>query len=193
MNQELAEELHRRAEKDKAARYLALESRDDTEMCRIDAENTAWLERVVAEHGWPGTSIVGERGAEAAWLLAQHADLSPAFQRRALELMKIAVATGEASARRLAYLTDRVLVAADEPQMYGTQYTNEPDGSNLRPQPVADPERLDERRAAMGLEPAAEYDRRMRSQHLHLPESSGSPGELPEEGAEPLSRRDSRR
>ncbi|MDQ1024819.1 hypothetical protein QF035_002401 [Streptomyces umbrinus] len=163
MNQELAEELHRRAEKDEAARYHVLETRHDTEMCRIDAENTAWLERVIVEHGWPGISIVGELGAEEAWLLAQHADLSPAFQRRALELMKTAVVAGEASARRLAYLTDRVLVAAGEPQMYGTQYTNDPDDSNLRRQPVADPERLDERRAAVGLEPAAEYDRRMRS------------------------------
>jgi hypothetical protein len=46
--------------------------------------------------------------------------------------------------------------------MYGTQYTDDGDGSNLRLQPVADPDRLDERRAAMGLEPAAAYDLRMR-------------------------------
>ena len=123
---------------------------------------------------------VHSRGPTSAWLLAQHADLSPACQRRALELVKTAVAAGEASARHLAYLTDRVLVAVGEPQMYGTQYISDPDGSNLRPQPVADPERLDERRAAMGLEPAAEYDRHMRIQHLHLPESSGG---LPEEEA----------
>ncbi|WP_430626884.1 hypothetical protein [Streptomyces durmitorensis] len=54
--------------------------------------------------------------------------------------MKTAVAAGEASARHLACLTDRVLVAAGEPQLYGTQYTHEPDGSDPRPQPVADPE-----------------------------------------------------
>ncbi|MCT9075296.1 DUF6624 domain-containing protein [Streptomyces fulvoviolaceus] len=62
----------------------------------------------------------------------------------------------------LAYLTDRVLVAANEPELYGTQYTHDPDGLNLRPQAVADSDRLGERRAAMGLEPAAEYDQRMR-------------------------------
>ncbi|MGW2325285.1 DUF6624 domain-containing protein [Streptomyces sp. NPDC001700] len=163
MNLDLAEELHRRVEKDQAARHRVAQTLDWAEVGRVDADNTAWLERVIAEHGWPGTGLVGEQGATDAWLLAQHADRAPAFQRQALELVKTAVAAGEASARHLAYLTDRVLVAAGEPQLYGTQYIQDPDGSNLRPQPVADPERLDERRAAMGLESASAYDRRMRS------------------------------
>ncbi|MFD4482391.1 DUF6624 domain-containing protein [Streptomyces sp. NPDC058257] len=163
MNPDLAEELHHRAERDQAARRRFVKSRDGAEMGRIDADNTAWLERVIAEYGWPGFALVGERGADEAWLLVQHADRAPAFQRQALELVKAAVAAGQAPARHLAYLTDRVLVAAGDPQVYGTQYVRDPDGSNLRPQPVVDPERLDERRAAMGLESAAEYDRRMRS------------------------------
>ncbi|MFF4306909.1 DUF6624 domain-containing protein [Streptomyces sp. NPDC001601] len=162
MNDELAGELHRRAERDQAARRLAVKTRDGRDMRRIDADNTAWLEQVISQRGWPGIALVGERGADAAWLLAQHADLDPAFQRRALELLKAAVEAGDALPRHLAYLTDRVLVTAGEPQVYGTQYTDDGDGSNLRLQPVADPDRLDERRAAVGLEPAAEYDRRMR-------------------------------
>ncbi|WP_411978389.1 DUF6624 domain-containing protein [Streptomyces scopuliridis] len=81
-------------------------------MFRIDAGNTSWLKQVIAEHGWPGVALVGERGAEEAWLLAQHADLAPAFQRQALELLKAAVTAGDASPRHLAYLTDRVLAAA---------------------------------------------------------------------------------
>ncbi|MFK0120109.1 DUF6624 domain-containing protein [Streptomyces sp. NPDC090994] len=161
MDHDLAAEFHRRAEDDQAARRLAAETHDGREMRRIDLDNTAWLQQVIVERGWPGVALVGEQGADAAWLLAQHADLAPAFQRQALDLLKAAVAAGDAPPRHLAYLTDRVLVAAGEPQLYGTQYTHEPDGSNLRPQPIADPDRLDERRAAMGLEPAAEYDRRM--------------------------------
>lgn len=105
---------------------------------------------------------MGERGADESWLLAQHADLDPAFQRRALDLLKAAVEAEDALPRHLAYLTDRVLVAAGEPKVYGTRYTDDGDATNLRLQPVADPDRLDERRAATGLEPAAEYDRRMR-------------------------------
>jgi hypothetical protein len=162
MDHDLAAELHRRAEKDQAARRLAMETGDGREMCEIDKDNTAWLSHTIDEHGWPGIALVGEQGAGEAWLLAQHADLAPAFQRRALALITAAVAVGDALQRHLAYLTDRVLVAAGEPQLYGTQYTNDADGSNLRQQPVADPDRLDERRAAMGLESAADYDRRMR-------------------------------
>lgn len=161
MNHTLAAELHRRAEEDQAARRLPAGTHDGREMRRIDVGNTAWLQQVIAEHGWPGVALAGERGADEAWLLAQHADLAPAFQRQALELLEAAVAAGDAPPRHLAYLTDRVLVAAGELQVYGTQYIHDPDGSNLRPQPVADPDRLDERRAAMGLEPAAAYDRRM--------------------------------
>ncbi|MFD8423528.1 DUF6624 domain-containing protein [Streptomyces sp. NPDC059466] len=162
MNDELAAELHLRAERDQAARHLAVKTRDAREMRLIDADNTAWLKEVIFELGWPGIALVGERGADAAWLIAQHADLDPAFQRRALELLKAAVEAEDASPRHLAYLTDRVLVAAGGPQVYGTQYTDDGDGLNLRLQPVADPGGLDERRAALGLEPAAEYDQRMR-------------------------------
>nr|WP_010048272.1 MULTISPECIES: hypothetical protein [Streptomyces] len=50
--------------------------------------------------------------------------------------------------------------------MYGTQYTNARDG-DLRPYPVTDPEQLDARRAAVGLESAAAYDRRMRGRDPH--------------------------
>lgn len=47
------------------------------------------------------------------------------------------------------------------PQLYGTQYAGT--GKALRVQPVHDLERLDERRAAMGLESAAAYDQRMQT------------------------------
>ncbi|MFD7663511.1 DUF6624 domain-containing protein [Streptomyces sp. NPDC059788] len=162
VNDALVAELHRRAEEDQAARRLIAETGQSPDLLRIDASNTAWLQQVVAEYGWPGFVLVGERGADEAWLLAQHADRDPGFQRRALDLLKAAVSAGEALPRHVAYLTDRVLVAAGEPQLYGTQYLPGPDNA-LCPHPVADPDQLDARRAAMGLEPAAEYDRRMRS------------------------------
>lgn len=57
-------------------------------------------------------------------------------------------------------LTDRVLVASGRSQLHGTQHTGS--GKGPRPRPVHDPEHLDERRAVMGLEPAAEYDERVR-------------------------------
>ncbi|HWU10696.1 MAG TPA: DUF6624 domain-containing protein [Streptomyces sp.] len=161
MDHDLAADLHCRAEQDQVARRRMLETGDGRDLVRVDADNTAWLRQAIATHGWLGISLVGEQGADEAWLLAQHADRDLDLQRQVLGLLQEAVADGEALPRHLAYLTDRVLVAAGEPQVYGTQYTKAP-GGKLQPCAVADPEQLDARRAAVGLESAAEYDRRMR-------------------------------
>src|SRR6266545_453181 len=94
--------------------------------------------------GWPARTLVGEDGAQAAWLLAQHADQDPALQRAFLDALRSAVAEGEASPAHLAYLEDRVRVHAGQPQLYGTQFTVT-DGE-FGPYPIEDPQRLDERR-----------------------------------------------
>jgi hypothetical protein len=151
MDEALRTELLRRVETDQIARKAL----DLDGMREADGENLPWLKEVVAEHGWPGASLVGADGAHAAWLLAQHADADPAFQRRCLDLMTAAVEAGEATVRELAYLTDRVLLAEKQPQVYGTQVTRR-DGQVV-PLDLHDPDGLDARRAAVGLEPFAEY------------------------------------
>ncbi|MGW3328549.1 DUF6624 domain-containing protein [Streptomyces virginiae] len=157
----IAAELRRRAESDQQARQHLLRTGEAGDLLEVDAENTAWLAAVVAEHGWPGYMLVGDQGADDAWLLVQHADRDPAFQSEALKLLKAAVDAGDAPPGHLAYLTDRVLVNSGQPQLYGTQYAGT--GKALRLQPVHDLVRLDERRAAMGLETAATYDQRMQT------------------------------
>src|SRR5262249_41729217 len=98
-------------------------------------------------------------GAHAAWLLAQHADREsqPAF----LDLLRAAVAAGEASVTDLAYLDDRVRMRAGQPQLYGTQFIHDEQG--LRPWAIEDLENVDQRRASVGLGPFADYEARMRS------------------------------
>lgn len=95
------------------------------------------------------------RSRAAAWIIAQHADEHREFQEHALTVLRDAVQTGEAEQWQLACLTDRCLVRRGEPQLYGTQYL---DG---QPRPIADPDQLDERRAAAGLGPHVEYDAQM--------------------------------
>jgi hypothetical protein len=65
----------------------------------------------------------------------------------------------DAAPRDLAYLTDRVLMHRGEPQVYGTQYQVIHGEVSLWS--VRDPDRLDQRRAALGLPPEAENRARL--------------------------------
>lgn len=132
-------------------------------MQAIDRENTEWLKSVVREHGWPGRSLVGRDGSDAAWLLVQHADHDAPFQRECLDLLTEAVAKGEGDQRNLAYLTDRVMLKERGVQRYGTQFRYGPEGPE--PQPLEDPERVDELRATIGLDPLSEYRKRFEEHH----------------------------
>jgi hypothetical protein len=151
MDDALRMELLRRVEKDQVAR----KAMGHEGMREADGENLPWLRAVIAEHGWPGTSLVGRDGADAAWLLAQHADADPAFQRQCLGLLTAAVEAGEANRQHLAYLTDRVLLHEGKQQEYGTQVTAR--GGRWAPRNLRDPDGVDARRAAAGLSPIAEY------------------------------------
>jgi hypothetical protein len=157
MKPDLRAELLRRTERDQAARGMP--EPDWETIPPIDAGNLAWLKEVVAEVGWRGRSVAGEDGAHAAWLLAQHADHDPAFQRRCLDLITEAAACGKASLAELAYLTDRVLLAEGQAQEYGTQIIGREEG--WVPQRLRDPGNVDERRAAMSLGPLDEYIARL--------------------------------
>jgi hypothetical protein len=121
-----------------------------------DLARTTRLEEILAEHGWPTYDLVGEDGEDAAWAIAQHSDQDPEFQREALGLLREAVAAGQASPGNLAYLTDRVAVAAGEPQPYGTQVGCGPDGPEPAT-PLVDEAGIDDLRAEVGLDPWADY------------------------------------
>lgn len=119
-----------------------------------DEENTKWLKEIINKQGWPTYTLVGKDGAQSAWLLVQHADADPKFQRQCLDLMT-KLPKNEVSLSNLAYLTDRVLLAEGKKQLYGTQFTTI-DGK-MQPRPLEDEANVDKRRADMGLNSLAEY------------------------------------
>lgn len=121
-----------------------------------DAARTERLREMLAEHGWPSFDLVGEDGEDAAWAIAQHSDLDPDFQRCALEHLRVAVDTGQGSPGNLAYLDDRINVAAGEQQRYGTQVGCTDDGPQPST-PLQDAAAIDEIRASVGLAPFEEY------------------------------------
>ena len=89
-------------------------------------------------------------------------------------MIKTAVAQGEASGKDLAYLTDRVLLAEGKKQIYGTQFM-QVDGKS-EPRPMEDPEHVDDRRKEVGLEPIAEYAKRLREVYKQEPAKKPSRG-----------------
>lgn len=175
----LAAELLQRRERDQAMRTRDIDGLPAAERhqafdewSRVDGENTARMIEVVRTFGWPTYAMVGKAASDAAFLLVQHADHEPAFQAECLPLLQAAAARGEAAKQSLAYLTDRVRVKQRRPQLYATQYlsANRADGSadvdaSGRVRYVApvveDTDRLDARRAAMGLGAWAGYEGRM--------------------------------
>jgi hypothetical protein len=130
----------------------------ETDVIKADTQNTAWLKQLVDRQGWPTVTQVGTDGAHAAWLLVQHADADVKFQRRCLDLMT-ALPKDEVPPSKVAYLTDRVLLAEGKKQIYGTQFSVI-DG-RYQPRPLEDEANVDRRRAAVGLETLAENLKRM--------------------------------
>lgn len=120
----------------------------------VTTRNADRLAAILDRYGWPGRTLVGAEAARRAWLVAVHADRQLDVQRRALRLMASAVTAGEAEPAQLATLRDRVLVNEGHRQVYGTQIADVVDGEPV-PWPTEDPQRLDARRAEVGLEPVA--------------------------------------
>lgn len=117
--------------------------------------------------GWPDAARVGEEGAEAAWLIVQHAIGMPLLQRRVLAQLEHAVRAGSVPAWQWAMLFDRVAVLEGRAQRFGTQL--EPDAEGwARPCRLEDPAGVDARRARVGLEPLAQ--RLAREGRLPLPD-----------------------
>ncbi|MGW1055454.1 DUF6624 domain-containing protein [Streptomyces sp. NPDC002521] len=155
----LRQELLYRQKADQEARAIPLthmNEEDGAKLLSVDDDNTAWLDGVLSERGWPGWSTVGRDGAAAAWLLAQHADRHPQVQARCVDLLAAAVLHGDAEPSHLAYLEDRLAVARQQPQWFGTQFRAGVDGG-WEPFPLQDADGVDVRRALIGLEPLAEY------------------------------------
>ena len=163
INQKLRSKLLAMAAKDQAMRKHAINNSADWDPA-IDKANTAELKKIIAQFGWPDTCLVGKRGATAAWLIVQHADLDPVFQRRCLGLLQLAAKHNRASVELIAYLTDRVLLNEGKKQLYGTQFRRLKNGRMI-PRPIKDRQALAARRRAMGLQPFADYERLMKAKH----------------------------
>ena len=150
-----------RGRQDQAVRevFLAGHHQDTTDlrqMADVDADNTSFLKKIIAERGWPGRSLVGRDAADAAFLILQHSP-DTAFQAKTLPIIEKAYAEGEAEGQQVALLTDRVAVQRGQPQTYGTQASVV--NGRFKLNPIADSANVDARRAKLRMPPVAAYMR----------------------------------
>jgi hypothetical protein len=118
----------------------------------LHAKNALRLREILSTHGWPHQDLVGTDGADAAWLIVQHAIGEPDLQRQALLLLQEHAALERIPAWHCAYLEDRIAMYEDRPQRYGTQWLDDPIDGRIRPWSLAEPDRVNELRASVGLD-----------------------------------------
>ena len=123
----------------------------DSKQSRLDPQLIRQVDSLIAIHGYPGKSKVGEYYKSTAFLVIQH---NP--DEKYLPLLTAAADKGELNWSSVALLVDRVKTGKGELQVYGSQSQIWADG---RKQlfPIEDEPNVNVRRAKIGLEPLEEY------------------------------------
>ncbi len=135
----------------------------------VHKNNAKRLLEIIEEKGWPGKSLVGEDGTNAAWLIVQHAISQPDFLRKMVKILEVEVQKGELDGDKYAMLVDRIRFFEGKPQIYGTQFDWD-DNGELSPSPIEDPDHVEERRKQMGLPSLEEVIKRHRENVVNMKE-----------------------
>lgn len=117
--------------------------------------NQIIVNKILDERGWLGEEIIGHYGNMALFLVIQHSNLET--QEKYLSMIREAVKKGNADPANLALLEDRVALRQRKKQIYGTQLAYDETTGESYVQPLEDPDNVDNRRAAIGLEKLQDY------------------------------------
>jgi hypothetical protein len=123
------------------------------EITPIDEANQTALLAMLPPEGWFTISRYGKAGSTAAFLIIQHSNVD--LWRRFMPVLKDLAAKGEVRGGDYALMYDRLALHDHQPQLYGSQMTCK--AGRYAPDNLADPEHVDERRAAIGMAPYKDY------------------------------------
>lgn len=133
------------------------------EMAQLHNAHADVLDDIISVMGFPSIDKVGEEACDAAWLVIQHAIGKPDFMRRCKMYLQQAINEKQVSPTKLAYLVDRIAVFEGKKQLYGSQFDWDANGE-LSPNPIVNPEQVNERRKSLGLPTIEEQTNRIRMQ-----------------------------
>lgn len=120
-----------------------------------DSINLLKIEKILYVHGWLGTDVIGEQGNTTLFLVIQHSDLET--QTKYLPMMREAVTNGNAKGKDFALLEDRIAMGQGKRQIYGSQIKIDDETGEFYVYPLIEPEKVNERRAEVGLGSIEEY------------------------------------
>lgn len=126
------------------------------EMQRIDSLNQKEICDILDQRGFVGRQVVGEACA-VFWLIIQHASIE--LQQKYLPQFQQAAARGDIVPSHVAMMEDRINAFGGKPQKYGSQFYEDKYGVK-RLYPLLDPEKVEEWRKEVGMEPLADYLRK---------------------------------
>ncbi len=151
--EEIRSELRRRAIEDQAVRT---DPRRAGDMRKVDADNTAWLLKTIADVGWIDAGRFGPEAANAAFLIVQHSG-DVLLMNTVLPLIEEDVKAGAVDPQNFALLFDRLQLNLGRKQRFGTQIGADPDSGDPIVFPLEDPEHVEEIRREIGLFPLSLY------------------------------------
>ena len=128
------------------------------------------IKKMFRKHGFLGFDYVGQEGSTHFWLLVQHSDMDPDFQREVLRAMDKAVKKNNANPNNYALLFDRVQVNAGKKQKFGSQVTYDVNGTGRAFPKIGliDSLNVDKLRVAYKLDSLHQYLNMMTSMHFEM-------------------------
>jgi len=120
--------------------------------------NFSKMEQLILKNGWPTYSTVGKLAADGPLLVINHLE-GEEMRIKYLERIKNACHNKQGSCMEYAKIQDRILVNTNKPQIFGMQFRYN-SKRKLEPFPIKNPEYVDQKRLAIGLEPIKKYLKR---------------------------------
>lgn len=117
-------------------------------------QNTARLDEIIQQYGWPTRSMIGKDGTWMAWAIAQHAH-DIAFQKKCLDFLENTLDSDEPEPVLYAELHDRICRNTQQEQKFGMAIIEE---SGIKKfYPIEKESEVNSRRKSIGLGPLKVY------------------------------------
>ena len=119
----------------------------------IDQNNLEVVDLVLDKCGMPSSQMVSDKSLQAIWLVIQHAGAEKREQY--FPTLEKAAQNGDLDQQDIALMKDRMMLDKGQPQIYGSQVMM--NGATYELYDLENPEKVDQRRATVGLGPLSEY------------------------------------